>query len=94
MQTKAQLPPTHIDEIARRLVQTRASLGLTQAEFGRRAGIAANTLNQWERAKGRPGLDQALLLCEAFGLTLDWIYRGDPSGLPFRVVSGFQKRAS
>ena len=94
MQEQRPAPATHIDHIARRLVQTRLSLGLSQAEFGRRAGIAANTLNQWERAKGRPGLDQALLLCEAFGLTLDWIYRGDPSGLPFRIASGLQKRAS
>lgn len=24
-------------------------------------------------------------LCDEYSLTLDWIYRGDPSGLPYRM---------
>ena len=82
-----------IEAIAHRLRATRAALGLEQAPFCRRAGIAPNTYNQFERAKGRPSLDMALKLCDAYGLTLDWIYRGDPSGLPYELArSLFEQR--
>ena len=71
-----------IDAIAARLRRTRLALGHSQTELCRIAGIATNTYNQYENAKGRPELDKAILLCDAFNLTLDWIYFGDPAGLP------------
>ena len=67
--------------ISERLVATRKAIGLRQSEFADRAGIGRNTYNQWEKGK-RPQLDYALILCDVYGLTLDWIYRGDPQGLP------------
>lgn len=51
------------------------------------AGIAPNTYNQWEKGKQPPALDQAIRLCDVHGLTLDWIYLGDASGLPLRITS-------
>ena len=77
--------PTSVSAIAARLIQTREALGLTQTELCRSSGIERNTYNQWEKGRNRPDLDKAFLLCETFGLTLDWIYRGDPSGLPSRL---------
>lgn len=68
--------PYSIEAIAQRLVATREALGLSQAEFCRRAGVAANTYNQWEMAKGRPSIDGATKIADEFDLTLDWIYRG------------------
>lgn len=68
--------------IAHRLIATREGMGYTQKEFCERAGIAPNTYNQWERAKGRPQLDMAIQLCRTYHLTLDWIYRGNALGLP------------
>lgn len=32
-------------------------------------------------------IEAAILLCDRFDLTLDWIYRGDPSGLPHRLAT-------
>jgi transcriptional regulator with XRE-family HTH domain len=75
-----------IDAIAARLIATRKAIGLRQAEYAERAGIPNNTYNQYEQAKGRPSLDFALKLRDTYGLTLDWIYDGDPSGLPWRVA--------
>lgn len=69
------------DAIAQRLVVTREALGLRQGEFAARADIAANTYNQYEQGKNRISLDKAIALCDEFGMTLDWIYRGEPSGL-------------
>jgi transcriptional regulator with XRE-family HTH domain len=76
-----------IEAIAARLRAGQEALGLSQVEVCRQAQIAPNTYNQWIKAKGRPQLDAALQLCDAFGYTLDWIYQGDPSGLPARLAA-------
>lgn len=75
-----------IAAIAARLIATRKALEMNQSVFAATAGVKNRTYNQWEKAKGRPGLDDAIKLADAYGLTLDWIYFGDPSGLPVRLI--------
>jgi transcriptional regulator with XRE-family HTH domain len=75
-----------VDAIAARLRATQEALGLNQRELCALAGIATNTYNQWVNAKGRPDLDEAFKLCDTLRLTLDWIYRGDPSALPHSLA--------
>jgi transcriptional regulator with XRE-family HTH domain len=82
-----------VDAIAERLIATRKAIGLRQAEYAERAGIPNNTYNQYEQAKGRPSLDFAYKLCDEYGLTLDWIYNGDPSGLPYRITKNLFESA-
>lgn len=85
--------PKAVQEIARRLTATREALNLDKAELCRIAGIAPNAYSAWEPTKkrpyatGRPELDQAMKLCDAHGYTLDWIYRGNPVGLPYNITS-------
>ena len=79
-----------VEAIAGRLERTRLALDLTQTEFCARCGIARNTYNQWKQGKNRPELDKAILVCDAFGLTLDWIYLGDPSCLPHQIAVKLQ----
>lgn len=79
--------PRSVPAIAERLRLTREALDLSQSDLCRRTGVAANTYNQWENAKGRPGLDQAMMLCDGLGVTLDWIYFGDPGCLPYAIAS-------
>lgn len=90
--------PTSVKAIGNRLQATRQALGLSQAEICRLTGIAPNTWNQWERGVGRPELDKAFELCKTLGVTLDWIYRGNPGGLPFdlaqKVLKAPESRAS
>ena len=81
------LAPSQVERIAANLKAAREALDLSPAELCRRTGIQPNTYSQWEGAKGRPSLDEALRLCAGLGYTLDWIYRGDPSGLPARIAS-------
>ena len=80
-----------VGAIAARLAATREALGLNQRQLCERTGIAPNTYNQWEKAKGRPDLDGAIILCDKFGLTLDWIYLGDESRLPHDMVIGLRR---
>lgn len=77
-------------EIGKRLALARAVVGTGQADFAEKAGIAQNTYNQYERGKKRPSVDNALKLCDTYMLTLDWIYRDDPSGLPYRLADSLR----
>lgn len=79
--------------IALRLVVTREALGLRQGEFAAKAEIAANTYNQYEQGKNRISLDKAIALCDEFGMTLDWIYRGEPSGLKVALWNAIREYA-
>lgn len=83
----------YAEQIARRLITTRRALNLTQADLCRSSGIQPNTYNQYEKAKNIISLTQALRLCKTLGLTLDWIYMGDPIALPARVIQALAAQA-
>lgn len=76
--------------IGRRLLETRRALSLSQKQMCEPAGIAANTYNQYEKGVARPVIDNALRLCYAHGLSLDWIYRGDPSSLRVKLLDAIK----
>lgn len=81
---------TTMTAIGLRLELTRAVLGLAQGEFCSKAHIAPNTYNQYEQGKRKPTVENAISLCDTYGLTLDWIYRGDPSGLRYNVADAIK----
>lgn len=64
-----------------RLRLTREALELSQADVCRRCEIGANTYSQYESGISRPTVENALRLVDAYGLSLDWIYRGEPGEL-------------
>lgn len=78
--------PRSLEAISGRLIVLRRTVGMSQGEFAAAAGIAANTYNQYEKAKSRPELDKAIMICDRFQVTLDWLYFGDPAGLPFQIA--------
>ena len=76
-----------LEAIGSRLRMTREALGFKkQKEFAARADISPNTYNQWEKGKVYPDLQYAIRLRDEFGISLDWIYLGDPSGLPYQIA--------
>ena len=81
------MKPTHQSEIAARLVLTRQALGLTQSELCRLTGITTQAWNNCETNRGRIGVNSALRICEVFGLSLDWIYRGLMAQLPHELTA-------
>lgn len=76
--------------IGKRLELTRQVYGLAQGDFCAKAKIAPNTYNQYERGKKRPTVENAIALCDTYDLTLDWIYRGDPSGLRYNLADAIK----
>lgn len=75
--------------IAQRIKWTREALGLIPAAFARRVGISPQALNNYEIKAQRPAIDEALKICAATGVTLDWIYRGDKRNLPGELQEKF-----
>jgi transcriptional regulator with XRE-family HTH domain len=77
-------------EIGERLKLVRNVVGYSQLEFCERARIAPNTYNQLERGNRRPAIENAIALCETYGITLDWIYRGDMGGLSYKTAEAIK----
>ncbi len=69
------------EAIGKRLQLSRDALGFQQGDFADRLGIARNTYNQYEKGVNKPPVEAAMKMRQEFGLLLDWIYAGDPSGL-------------
>ena len=68
--------------IADRLKLTREGIGISAAELCRQIGCKPNRWSQYESADRKITVEVADRLCDEYGLTLDWIYRGNPAGLP------------
>ena len=51
------------------------------AAFAKKLHVYNSTVSNWTNATQRPELDKAILICELYDVTLDWLYRGSPHGL-------------
>ena len=67
---------------AYRLRLTREALGLSQAEICRQTGIGTSSWNNAETGDARLGYENAIKVCKRYGVTLEWLIRGDMYGLP------------
>lgn len=63
-------------EIGRRIKSLRINSNLTQAEFAKSVGFNVTQYANWEGGVRRPTITAAIVLCDAFDVTLDWIFRG------------------
>ncbi len=71
--------------LAKRLKLTQDALEVSGADIHRATGIKPNRWSQYVNNKRPITLEASDKLCDAYGLTLDWIYRADPSGLPHKL---------
>lgn len=78
------------DEIAQRLALVREVAGMNQVAFAQRAGIASNAWNNYERARKRISIDAAIALVATYQLTLDYIFLGDASNLPYKLATALE----
>jgi transcriptional regulator with XRE-family HTH domain len=76
--------------IGHRLQLTRQALGLNQTGFCARAGVARTAYTQYESGDKRPSIESANSLCDAYDLTLDWIYRGEMAGLTYELANAIK----
>ena len=81
-------------QIGNRLKAARLALGVSQKELYDAIGVKAATWNHWETGKRMPDPMSMTELYRLHGVTLEWIYAGDPKGLPFGVAQTVLKAAS
>lgn len=76
----------HAQDVARRLRLVRRALNIEdQREFGEAANLEQSLYNRFETGRRLLTPQAAMKLCERYGLTLDYLYRGEPSGLPYKL---------
>jgi len=79
-------------EVGARLERARAIMGLpTQKAMAERLGANVNQYNNWARGAQMIPVTFAAKLC-TYGFSLDYIYRGDLSNLPVRIVALLEER--
>ncbi len=86
--------PEELKAIGNRLKFSRLALGVSQKSLYERLGVAANTWHQWEAGKRTPDPLVMTKLHDLFGISLDWIYAGNPQNLPDSIAGKVQKVAS
>lgn len=73
--------------IGERLEQLWRALGFsTKVAFAKHVGWSQQSFNNYTSGRNRISLDEAMKLRFVLGVSLDWVYLGDPSGLPKRVA--------
>lgn len=70
---------------AGRIIWHRGLLGLTQTEYGQRAGLKRAAVNNYESGEFQIGLSAARALRATYGLSLDFIYEGIADALPMNL---------
>lgn len=80
--------------ISNRLTHIREAVGLSAADLCRALKIQQNRWSQYESGERRITLDVAARLVKRYGVTLDYIYLGDESGLPKRIVDRLENEAA
>jgi transcriptional regulator with XRE-family HTH domain len=90
----SQLHINRPEAVGKRLELTRLALGLDQKQFYMPTRLGSSAYSMWESGNRYPRVEHAMLLCNEYGLTLDWIYRGDLSTLPHRLALQIKKLIS
>lgn len=73
-------------DIGRRIEALMEALRKNPASFSLLTGISANALANYRAGSRRPDWAQAIAIVRSTGVTLDWIYMGNRSGLPAHLL--------
>ena len=71
--------------VGKRLKALRKRTELSQEKFGESIGLSQPRYAQYENGSRPLTLEAAAAVCAVHGVTLDWLYFGDQSGLPLRL---------
>ncbi|CAA7621116.1 helix-turn-helix domain-containing protein [Magnetospirillum sp. UT-4] len=79
--------PDAMRVIGQRLRATREALGLTQEQLALSIGVTRTAYTNWERGDRMPDPLAVVRLADRYGVTLDWIYRGQLGGMPHSLAT-------
>ncbi len=87
VRVRKRIDPSTIAEMAKRARLLRMVVASSQAELARSLGITPKAWNNYECGYSRINLDMGLVLCDRYGVSLDWLYRGQEAQLAGGFVS-------
>jgi DNA-binding XRE family transcriptional regulator len=73
-------------ECGKRLAAARIALGMTQETMAEALLVERKAYAHWETGRIMPQPLAMIRLKQQFGISLDWIYAGDPSGLSWKMA--------
>lgn len=62
---------TILYELCERIAELRNSLGITQAELGKKLGVTRSAVNSWEMGLSIPQLKHVIQMAGIFNITID-----------------------
>jgi transcriptional regulator with XRE-family HTH domain len=76
----------HKRQVGKNLSLLFQALGRQDAEIARSVGVSNSKLGNWKRGANYIDPYVATQLCERYGVTMDWIFRGRLYGLPTELA--------
>lgn len=87
-------PDKPFAEIGERLRWHRETLGLEQQEYvDATRTVKRSAYSNWEVGSSRLSLNGAIELCDAYGLSLDFLYFGNADTLPMALRNAWLSRS-
>lgn len=95
-------PMTNIDprdrgelalDVGRRLTLLRDVYEMSQTAFGKISGLSQSRYSQYETGERLLPVPVAIAFADQFGVSLDWLYMGDPSAMPLDLWRKIQNLA-
>lgn len=62
--------------ISERIFEKLKQLSMTQKEFSDKTGIQPSTISEWKKNKTNPSSEKIMPICEALGVTPEWLLSG------------------
>lgn len=75
-----------------RLQQLLIALNVNARTMAKETGLAENLISMALSGAQNLSLNSAVKICDRYKVTLDWLFLGDPSGLPARIADKLPKK--
>lgn len=88
--------PADVLATANRLRLAREAMRpyMNQTQFAKGAGLRQNRYSQYESGDRPLTLDAAIQISNRYGISLDWLYRGDPAFMPHGLITSLDGKDS
>lgn len=78
-------------ELARRIKEHRARLGMSQADLARALFVTRQTISNWETSRTYPDAQSLLLMSSLFGVSVDSLLKDDSQEMREALAAGSRK---
>lgn len=78
-------------ELARRIKEHRARLGMSQADLARALFVTRQTISNWETSRTYPDAQSLLLMSGLFGVSVDSLLKDDSQEMKEALAAGSRK---